>query len=210
MQKDLRSRIHQTGVSQHDLEEVVRIGQFPTIEKALDHLDACCPPLADGPIAALSRIKEINYQIDQALFAIVTATSAWTWCDDLKLAFVLMGPEGRGFVLQRAVKEKIPFRLQKSYKGGIRFLRFHGDIRSERINKDGYRKQTLMQKLAGKLRTNVPRTVDMLEKLVRTCDDPSWHHTTFPFVHRAARLDNAHRLLRKHKLIIHHPVQPLL
>jgi len=206
VKEDLNRRIKRCGVCGDALQQGVACGAYPDVESALDRLDVE-RPLGNLPkhVVTLSRMMLVNDDIDQALFNMASVTSAWTWLDDYRVAFALLGPESRGMILHERMKKYVPFRLELHNQNGVRFLRFKGDQKEERVTKKGAPLFTLFQLLAGKMHTSTTNARDVFEALVRCCDESGWNHTQFPFSYPGRRLDSALKLLERHKLLIHNP-----
>lgn len=206
VKEELRKRIKRCGVCGDTLQQGVTCGAYQDVESALDRLDAECP-LGNLPkhVVAISRMMLVNDDIDRALFGVVKATSAWTWLEDYRVAFVLMGPESRGMILHEKMKRRVTFQLELHQQNGTRFMRFKGDKKEEREDKNGKPIFSLFQLLAGKMHASTTEVRDTFESLVRTCDESGWDHTRFPFVYPGRQLDAPLRLLKRHKLLIHRP-----
>lgn len=207
---ETKRRIKKCGVCADTLVIGVNCGAYSDLESALDRLDNECP-LGGQPdhVVKISRMVLVNNDIDAALFQLAKETSAWTYLEDFSTVFVLMGPESRGMILHERMRKLVPFHLEFQ-TGKTRFIRFKGDVESERLNK--YKKPvfTLFQLLAGKMHMSTTKARDTFEALIRTCDESGWEHTNFPFTYPGAKLDSALRLLKRHKLLIHRPhiIQP--
>ena len=223
MKRELKERIKCSGVGRDILHQVVERGVYPDVSSALDNLDKVCP-FNGGPQhktvisrltllnreiekVALREIDLMNVEIDRCLFRTAEQTSAWTWLDDFGVVFVLIGPEKRGFILHERVSKCVLFRLVLHQRDTTRFLRFYGDLESER-EKDGKFVYTLFHNLARRMHMPVWRARETFEALVRTCDERGWSHTEFPFVHEAPTLDTPHRLLNRFNLLTHAPIRP--
>lgn len=203
----LGNKIKCCGVNLKTLKDAVKSGAYPDIGTALDKLDFE-HPLGNEPREDVyqHRMKLINKDIDLALFRMARATMAWTWVEVYNFVFILMGPESRGMVLHERVRRPIPFALQSRVKEGeLRFLRFKGDMVDERVSKTGNPIRSQLQILASKCRTRVSVLRDVLENLVRTCDDSEWTHCNFPFMCVDRKLSRQLRLLNKHNFLIHFP-----
>lgn len=207
MERDLEMRVRESGVKRDTLQLSVNCGAYPSIEEALDHLDKEVPVERLPPISfSINRMVFINRVIDGALFRLARATSAWTWLEDFDTLFVLIGYQLRGMVIHKELKAPVPFRLiLQRQQDGVRFLRFFGDSHHERISLAGKSIVTPIRHLARRMKLPILEVREMLEALVRTCDDGGWVHNQFPFVYQVRRLDEPHRLLKEHRLLIHSP-----
>ena len=213
VERDLDQRLKSCGVKFDTLMLGVNCGAYPSIEAALDRLDKEVPigGLPEG-CSSISRMILVNQEIDRALFRLARATSAWTWLEDFEMAFVLMGYQLRGMVLHKRLTRPVPFRLLLHRRQeSVRFLRFYGDAMDERTNERGKQIVSPLRHLARKLRMTIVDVRELLEALIRTCDDGGWHHTQFPFLHQTRTLDEPHRLMKQHRLLIHSPfIRPVL
>jgi hypothetical protein len=206
VKEELGKRIKRCGVCGDSLKQGVQCGAYPNIESALDRLDSE-RPLGKLPrhVVTLSRMMLVNDDIDQALFSVACATSAWTWLEDFRVVFVVMGPESRGLILHERMKKRVPYRLELHQQSGTRFMRFRGDKQEERVTKKGKPIFSLFQLLAGKMHASTTEVRDIFEALLRTCDEPGWNHAVFPFVWPGRALDAPMRLMRRHNLLVHDP-----
>lgn len=208
MERDLDQRVKSCGVKLDTLQLGLNCGAYPTIEAALDRLESEVPVrhrLPEGSFS-VSRMIFINQEIDRALFRLARATTAWTWLDDYEAAFVLMGYKLQGMVLHKRLTRPVPFRLiLHRQQDSVRFLRFYGDIVDERTSTRGKQIVSPLRHLARKVHMTIVDTREMLETLVRTCDDPAWVHSSFPFVYHNRTMDTPHKLLKEHRLLIHNP-----
>lgn len=211
--RELRKRIKRCGVTNEHLRQGVTSGAYPDIESALERLDSECPIIDQRDhVLSNERMTLINKDIDQALFSLAQATSAWTWLEDYKTVFVLMGPESRGLVLHKKLSMSVQFKLEMQERNVTRFLRFLGDRKKERRIENRVSYQTPLQLYSKVIRTSTTEARIMLESLVRTCDDSGWTHAEFPFVYPGRKLDLPHRLMQKHRLMVHNPhtIQPFM
>lgn len=206
MERNLDQRVMECGVTIDTLKLGVSSGAYPTIEAALDHMDTVAPiGKLQNKQFSINRMIMMHCEIDKALFKLARATSAWTWVDDKKMVFVLIGHQLRGMVIHEELKYPVPFRLiLHRLQDGIRFLKFFGDVAEERMS-DDRSVDTPIRRLARQLCLPIHEVRDILEALVRTCDDGGWNHTLFPFIQMRRRLDTPHRLLKQHRLLIHSP-----
>lgn len=205
--EELSKRIERCRVQKDTLQIGVSCGAYPSLEAALDLLDAEYP-LGENPnsVVGINRMMRINDDIDQVLFKFVEMTSAWTWLEDHEIVFVLNGPESRGTILHQKVLKETTFRLEPSYnRGSLRFLRFEGDKQGERYNKKGRMRFSALQFLSRKLKCSVSDLRETFEALVRTCDDPGWTHAEFPFLYPGSHLEAPLRLLKRHGYLLHKP-----
>ena len=212
MERDLEQRVKSCGVKLDTLQLGLNCGAYPTIEAALDRLEKEVPvrhSLPEGSFS-VSRMIYINQEIDRALFRLARATSAWTWLDDFGAVFVLMGYKLQGMVLHKRLTRPVPFRLiLHRQQDSVRFLRFEGDLVEERTDSRGKQIVSPIRHLARKMRMPIVDTRELLETLVRTCDDGGWNHSAFPFICHNRILDEPLRMLKQHRLLIHNPFRKL-
>ena len=206
VERDLDQRVMECGVTFDTLQLGVNSGAYPTIEAALDHMDRVAPiGKLQNKQFSINRMIMMHREIDKALFKLARATCAWTWLNDYKMVFVLIGHQLRGMVVHEELKYPVPFRLiLHRQQDGIRFLRFFGDVEEERVA-EGKKVDTPVKRLARELCLPIHEVRDILEALVRTCDDGGWTHTMFPFIHMARVLDTPHRLMKQQRLLLHSP-----
>jgi len=196
--RDQKARIKRAGVDPNRVLIGIGCGAYPNIDTALERIE----DERKGPehIVRLQNICRVNDDIDQALFRAAQRTNAWSEVEDFKLVFVLEGSLGRGAVLHQSLREIVWFKLELHRSHTTRFLRFRGDDPLEREKG----KMTRLQLLAGKMGMPVESAREVLEHLVRNCDQPDWIQVEFPFVlFRKGQLSPSEGILKRHGFMIH-------